>query len=334
MKLLRTFSFLALIGFISCNNGKSQKYLPSSIGAVNRVTVVMENELWKGEVGDKVREHFAATAIGLTWEESILTLTHVPPEVFSGSLQSTKAILLVKKDTANVAELKSDIYATPQRIAVFKGQTNADIMANIDAKADEIIASYKAMELKETQTRLLKSLNKEGVLEEKFNITMSVPSIYRVVYQTDNVVRMDREIQKGNMNIIVYEMPMNSFETDSTLVRDIVKMRDSIGALYVPGPDVPNKVTYMRTEPAFSPSIFFEEIAGRKAIEVRGIWDIKNYPMAGPFLTYIIDDPTNNRKLVVEGFTFAPATNKRDEMFRLEAIMKTVNFSSVQTSVK
>lgn len=326
MKTLKILVFFSFIGLFSCNNGKSQNYLPRSIGAVNQVTVVMENELWKGQVGDKVREHFAATAVGLTWQESILTLNQIPPKVFSGSLLSTKAILLVKKDTADVAELKSDIYATPQRMAVFKGQTDEEIMADIDAKAEEVIASYKAMHLKETQTRLLKSLNKEGVLEEKFNITMSVPSIYKVVGQDDGFVRMDREIQKGSMNIIAYQMPLNSFTKDSTLIRDIVRMRDSIGALYIPGPDVPNKVTYMRTEPAFSPSIFTAEIAGRKAIEVRGIWDIKNYPMAGPFLTYIIDDAVNNRKLVVEGFTFAPATNKRDDMFRLEAIMKTTQF--------
>ncbi|MFK7813221.1 MAG: DUF4837 family protein [Maribacter sp.] len=327
MKALRIIVFFSIIGLVSCNNGKSKNYLPSSIGAVNHVTVVMDNELWKGQVGDKVREHFAATAVGLTWQESILTLRQVPPEVFSGSLLSTKSILLVKKDSIDVAELKSDIYATPQRMAVFKGQTDEEIMADIDQKADEVIASYKAMELKETQTRLLKSLNKEGTLEEKFNITMSVPSIYKVVGQGDRFVRMDREIQKGHMNIIAYEMPVNSFSVDSTLIREIIQMRDSIGALYIPGPDVPNKVTHMRTEPAFSPSIFSAEIAGRKAIEVRGIWDIKNYPMAGPFITYIIDDVPNNRKMVVEGFTFAPATNKRDNMFQLEAIMKTMRFT-------
>lgn len=326
MKTLRIVAFLSFIGFVSCNNGKSQNYLPRSIGPVNQVTVVMDNELWKGKVGDKVREHFAATAVGLTWQESILTLNQIPPKVFSGSLLSSKSILLVKKDTANAAELKLDVYATPQRMAVFKGQSDEEIMAGIDAKAEEIIASYKAMDLKETQTRFLKSLNKEGILEEKLNITMSVPSIYKVVGQDDRFVRMDREIQKGHMNIIAYEVPANSFSVDSTLVTEIVQMRDSIGSLYIPGPDVPNKVTHMRTEPAFSPSVFMAEIAGRKAIEVRGIWDIKNYPMAGPFITYIIDDEPNNRKLVVEGFTFAPATNKRDDMFRLEAIMKTIQF--------
>ena len=51
------------------------------------------------------------------------------------------------------------------------------------------------------------------------------------------------------------------------------------------------------------------------------------YPMAGPFLTYIINDKENNRKLILEGFVFAPATKKRDYMFELEAILKSVHFN-------
>jgi hypothetical protein len=326
MKFFKALPLLLFAVLMSCNRGGKQKYLPSSIGAINQITVVMDNELWKGEVGDKVREHFAAPAIGLTWNESIFTLNHVPPKVFTGAIQNSRAIVYVEKDSVNKADVSKDVYATPQNIVIIKGETDKELIENIDAKAEQSIATFKKVELEETQKRLLKSLNKEGVLEEKFNISMNVPSIYKVGAQEDNFVWMDREIQKGHMNIIAYEMPAGSFPADSTLVRDIVRMRDSIGKLHVPGPDVPNKITYMRTEPAFSPSVFAIEIGGMKGIEVRGIWDIKNYPMAGPFLTYIINDKENDRYMVVEGFTFAPATNKRDDMFRLEAIMKTIRF--------
>jgi hypothetical protein len=180
------------------------------------------------------------------------------------------------------------------------------------------------MEIAEAQNRFGRSLNKEGVLQEKFGISLKIPSIYKVGKQEDNFVWFDREIQKGTGNIIVYEMPADSFENDSTLVKDIISMRDSIGEKYVPGPDVTGKVTYMRTEPAYAPAIFPVEIAGLNGVEVRGIWDIKNYPMAGPFLTYILNDKANNRKLVLEGFVFAPATEKRNDMFELEAILKTL----------
>ncbi|CAN0603487.1 unnamed protein product [Ectocarpus sp. 12 AP-2014] len=156
---------------------------------------------------------------------------------------------------------------------------------------------------------------------------MKIPSIYRVGREEDNFVWIDRQIQKGNMNIIAYTMPWDSFKNDSTFVQDIVKMRDSIGGLYIGGEDVPGKKNHMITEKAFSPYVFPAEVSGKKAAEVRGIWEMSAYPMAGPFLTYIINDKENNRKLVLEGFVFAPATKKRDYMFELEAILKSVQFN-------
>jgi len=130
------------------------------------------------------------------------------------------------------------------------------------------------------------------------------------------------------MNIIAYSVPWNTFDNDSTFVQDIIKMRDSIGKLFIPGEPIPGKENYMITEKAFSPYVFPAEVSGKKAAEVRGIWEMSGYPMAGPFLTYIINDKPNNRKLILEGFTFAPATEKRDYMFELEAILKTLKFNT------
>ena len=326
MKHFRALFLLIFVLAISCKESKNQKYLTGSIGAINSVTVVVENDLWKGEVGDKIREHFASPAIGLTWDEPIFTLNQVPKKVFTGTIRNTRSIIYVELDTLNETGIKSDMYATPQRVAVIKGKTEQELIQNISEKAQGIIDTFQELELKETQTRFLKSLNKEKALTEKFNVKLNVPSIYKVGRQEDNFVWIDRQIPKGHANLIAYAMPGNSFSNDSTLVSDIVRMRDSIGAKYLPVEDIPGKITHMRTEPAFSPSVFETEIAGRKAYEVRGIWDVKNDFMAGPFLTYIIDDEANNRKLILEGFTYAPATNKRDDMFQLEAILKTVRF--------
>ncbi len=321
---------LFLVAIVSCKDENQKSYKPNSIGAINSLAVVMDTELWQGEVGDKIREHFAAPVMVLTQDEPLFTIEQMPKRVFTGTTRNRRLVLYVQKDTLNVAHIKTDLYASPQKIGVIKGITEKEIIENIDEKADEIITAFKELELEVSQKNFLKSLNKEKALEEKFGISIDLPSIYRIDKQQDNFVWIAREIQKGNMNIIAYSMPSDSFKNDSTLVKDIVRMRDSIGQKYIPGPDVKGKVTYMRTEPAFSPAIFPVEIAGRKAVEVRGIWDVKNYPMAGPFISYIINDKENDRILVLEGFTFAPATNKRDDMFQLEAILKTVKFHSQQ----
>ena len=319
----------ALLVLNSCKDSKpAKKYLPPSTGGINSLMVVMDNELWQGGVGDRVREYFAQPALGLSPEQAIFSITQIPPQVFSGAVSQSRSVLYVEQDTLSLAHIKTDVYASPQKVAVIKGEGYNQLIDNIDSIANRAIASFKMLELKEAQKRFTRSLNKEKALEEEFGAQLTIPSVYQVGKQEENFVWMDRQIQKGTMNIIAYTMPMNSFDNDSTFVSDIIKMRDSIGKKYIPGPDVPGKKTYMITERAFAPYVFAAEINGMKAAEIRGIWEIQNYPMAGPFLTYIINDTANNRKLVIEGFTFAPSTQKREYMFELEAILKTLKIQS------
>ena len=327
MKKIITLALAGILVLLSCNTTPKKTYLPESIGAINSLAVVMDNRLWEGKVGDHVRQHFAAPVPGLPWEEPLFTINQLPEKSFSGSILNTRSILFIAKDTLSLAHIKTNLYAAPQKVGVVKGTTEDEIIKNLDAKADEMIKAFKDLEIAEAQKRFLKSLNKETVLEDKLGINLSLPSIYKVGKQENNFVWIDRQIQKGTMNIIAYDIPANLFKSDSTFIKDIVNMRDSIGKKYIPGPDVPDKITYMMTEKAFAPYVYPVEISGRKAVEVQGIWEISGYPMAGPFLTYIINDEKNNRKVVIEGFVFAPATEKRDYMFELEAILKTVKFT-------
>ncbi len=318
---------MAILGLsIACKEEGKADYLPESVGAMNTLTVVIDNDLWNSSVGDAIRENYTAAAQGLTWDEALFSVTQIPQQIFSGAIRNTSSVLYVMEDTLNVAHMKSNMYAKPQKVGVIKGLNKEELIANINKTAPDFIKDFKALEIGKAQKRFEKSLNKEKALENKFDISMKIPSIYRVGREEDNFVWIDRQIQKGNMNIIAYTMPWDSFKNDSTFVKDIIKMRDSIGGLFIGGEDVPGKKNHMITEKAFSPYIFPAEVSGKKAAEVRGIWEMSAYPMAGPFLTYIINDKENNRKLILEGFVFAPATKKRDYMFELEAIMKSVQF--------
>ena len=46
--------------------------------------------------------------------------------------------------------------------------------------------------------------------------------------------------------------------------------------------------------------------------------------MAGPFVNYAIEDKVNNRYLVAEGYVYAPSVDKREYVFELEAIIKSI----------
>lgn len=330
MKKFRTlFVAMAIVALAACNSGSQERFLPPSTGPVNSLMVVMDTELWKGPVGDKIRDEFAAQIIGLPQIEPLFTITQLPPRVFKGTTTYSRSILYVEKDSTTLAHIKTNAYSKPQKVAVITGPTDDIMIKKLDSLAPIAIKEFKAVEIAEAQNRFKRSLSKDKALEEEFGISLQVPSLYKVGKHEKNFVWMDIQIPKGTMNIIAYAMPWDSFKNDSTFVQDIVRMRDSIGEKYIPGP---YENTYMITEKAFAPYVFPAEIGGKKAAEVKGVWEIHGYPMAGPFLTYIINDKEHNRRMILEGFTFAPSTEKRDYMFELEAILKTVNFDPAPAS--
>ena len=54
------------------------------------------------------------------------------------------------------------------------------------------------------------------------------------------------------------------------------------------------------------------------------MWEIKGAYMGGPFVNYAIEDKINNRYLVAEGYVYAPSQDKRENIFELEAIIKSI----------
>ncbi len=322
-----TLSLLLVLG-LSCKDTKKGTYKPESIGATNTLIVVVDNELWKGEVGDEIREIYAAPYVGLPQDEPLFSMQQVPPDIFTGSVRKSRNILYVEQGSENTIGLQEDRYAKPQRFALVKGMDVNQIVRALKDSSPKFIKSFKDLEVAQAQKRFMRSLSKETALQNRLNISMQVPSAYKVGKEEENFVWIDRQIPKGNMNLIAYSLPRERFNKDSTLVHDIVHVHDSIGARYIPGPEVIGKTTHMRTEPAYAPAVVPTELGEHMALEVRGIWDIKNFPMAGPFLMYIITDDSRDRLVVVEGFTFAPAAKKRDAMFELEAIIKTLAIPS------
>jgi hypothetical protein len=108
-------------------------------------------------------------------------------------------------------------------------------------------------------------------------------------------------------------------ESDSTIV-EIIKIRDEVTKTKIPGEDG----IYMTIEDAYVPSMYETIIDNKKAFEVRGIWEIKGQYMAGPFITYAIKDEVNKRYLIADGYVYAPSLEKRDLVFELESILKSI----------
>src|SRR5690606_8673647 len=229
--------------------------------------------------------------------------------------------LFVKVNTGKAADFKvfKDPFAYPQSGILITGMNNQEILDQINENSDEIIRVFKNTEIREKQRRIKKALKDDKKLKEELGISLKFPSAYRYAIELEDFFWIRKDIPKGMMEIIIYEVPMHVSEKDTNIIGNIIKMRDSIGQAHIPGPV---EGSFMKTEEAYAPYLNEVKLDGRFAYETRGTWDVQNAFMAGPFVNYAVRDEKNNRYVILEGFAFSPATANRDNMFEFEAILK------------
>lgn len=318
-------TFLSLIFLISCKDNPAEKnaVLTESNGKINNVSIIIDENLWNGEIGDSIRKKFAAPVDGLRNEEPLFTLNQYPTKIFEGFVRNSRNIIVVEKSNQSGFSFKEDEFAKPQQVFYIVGKNRDEILATLEKKANEIIQSIKQGEIVENQIRLKKAAIEDQKVRDRFGVALTIGYGYKYDMVEDNFLWIRKEFNSGYNSILVYEMPINVIENDSNVVNNIVKMRDSIGKQFIHG-TLDN--TWMTTEEDYSPYFFNISIAGRKTYETKGNWYLKNDFMAGPFINYAIKDTKNNRFLVLEGFTYNPSNSKRDLVFELEAIIKSVKF--------
>lgn len=314
--------FFVLFVLTGCGDGKDDPVVVStSSGNINNVTVVMDNELWTGEVGEAVRAHLAAPVDGLPQEEPLFSLSQMPPEAFSGFARKNRTFLQIRKGEESGIKVADNAYARPQKGILISGENNEEIISIIDENAENIIATFRNTELKEQQRRIKKSLQNDKKLEENLGVSMKFPTAYRYAKESDDFFWIRKDIPTGSMEILVYEVPRHVIEKDTNIIGNIIQMRDSIGQTHIPGR---LDDTYMITEAAYAPYLFESQIDGKFAWESKGMWEVKGDFMAGPFLNYAVLDEENDRYVILEGFAFSPSARKRENMMELEAILRSV----------
>jgi len=300
---------------------KEGRYLPSSGGTTNLLTIVSDNSLWNGEVGDATRAIFAAPVYGLNQEEPTFTLKQMSPKAFHEFVKESRTFVELKKGAPKGIQFVNDVYASPQLGIIVSGENNEELISVLKENTIVMTEKIKSVEVANKIAEITKNKLDIEEISDVFGIDLTVLFSYRIAKKIDKFVWLRKDIKNGDMNLMIYEIPYGTIKNDSLTINNIVKLRDSIGEAHIPGPV---KNSYMITEKYFSPYLGKTTIDGKSVLETRGVWDVKNDYMSGPFINYIIDDKKNNRQLVLEGFTYAPQIAKRDYMFELEAMIRSI----------
>lgn len=327
--LLLVFTIILLV---SCKDkGSNKEILLDSSGNINNVSVVLDNELWDGSVGDAIRSVLAAPIYGLPQDEPLFTISQIPPSVFTGFVTKNRTVLKIEVSNNSDIQILDNVYAQPQKVVVISGKSRQDIIDRIVENAPKIVTTFRNEEIAERQRQMSKSPHKYKSIEKKLGLTIQFPSAYRISKESENFFWIRKDITTGTTNLMIFEVPYSAIKRNDSLVNQIVKIRDSIGKIYIKGrqdgeisANGEKIESYMTTEDAYAPYVHETILDNKATIEAKGIWDLKEDFMGGPFINYAIEDKINKRWIIVEGFAFAPSVEKRDYMLELEAIIKSI----------
>ena len=235
--------------------------------------------------------------------------TEILSLIKSKSSQDDKVDISEKEGVFNF----KNTYASPQRIIQITADSPNKIIEIINENLNSIYSTIYFNEIQEKQRRISKNLSQTDAIRNNIGVSLKFPSAYRVAKADTNFVWIRRDVETGSVNLFVHRHT-------GLINQSIIEKRDSISKIYIHGP-VEN--THMSTDLIYTPNTQEINVGGKQVFETRGLWEIEGQFMAGPFLNFQIklgDDDF----IMLDGFVYSPGSTKREYIFELEAIMRSL----------
>lgn len=303
----------------SCKDGPQLKQNVS--GKTGEVIVVMNKNYWEAGPGQMLRSILAVDFPYLPQREPLFSLFNIQESAFSSLFQVSRNIIICninpKLEETKIV-IQKDIWAAPQIVITVSGPSEEAVTEKLASQNDLLRNALEQAE----RNRVIKNSKKyeEAAIRKQVLKTLGgspyFPTGYRIKKQSGNFIWIAYETTYTTQGIFIYSYPYRS-EDDLTLSR-IIAERNRMLEKEVPGP-LDN--TYMTTHTIIEPSLRWVTYNKREFVEVRGLWDVKNDFMGGPFVAHCFYDKENENIIVLEAFVYAPRYPKRDYLRQVESII-------------
>ena len=310
----------AVLSLASCKNTKP--LLPNVSGKAGEIIVAIEKADWEGSLGSGVRDLLACDCPYLAQKEPLYTLVNVPPGSFGDLFKVHRNIVFFnissQVDSTGVLYRK-DVWAAPQCM-VQVNAPSADKAAELLETEGKTIVSF--IEQAERDRVIRNSIRyEEREIAEKvgavFGGSPHFPMGYKIKKLTDDFGWIADEKQYTMQGILIYKYPATR-AADELSVKNIIAERNAVLKANVPGMF---ENTWMTTGEYMPPQIEFLRYRGRDFAQVRGLWEVENDYMGGPFVSHSFYSPDGDNVIVAEAFVYAPKYDKRQYLRQVESIL-------------
>ena len=325
MKRILTYLAFALAALtvISCSESKRrQALLPNISGKAGEVIVVIDKGQWEGAVGTVLRDTLACDYPYLPQREPLFTLINVAPVGFTQMFQLHRNIVIVniKPDVTEPGIIyRNDVWARPQcvirinaadadtAIQLIKDESKKIVATLEQAERDRVIANAKKYE----ELSLAPEVAKMAGGSPHF------PSGYKLKKKTDDFIWIEYNPQYVTQGILIYKYPVvegeQMMDLDNILENSNEMLKKNVPGMF--------DNTYMTTSSIVRPSIEYKRFKGLDFAEIRGLWEVQNDFMGGPFVSHAFYSQDGKDVIVLQAFVYAPKYDKRHYLKQVESVI-------------
>lgn len=324
--ILKLAALMLIIGSMlsACGNKEPKdrtKYLPSITGNAGEVLVVINKGYWEGELGSKLREILAGEYPFLPQREPVFKLFNATPGGFTGSYLMHRNIVIVNVsseiDTTGV-RLSADAWAKPQIIVTVSATTPEEAGELIDNNRELIINSIEQAE----RDRLIANSTKYEDRDVRLAVTKNIggspyfPRGFTMKKNTPEFMWISQETTYVNQGILIFKFPYT--DTAQLSPAYLKQKLHDLWQANVPGM---RENSYMTFNKVIDPGFNTLKYNGMTMVEMRGLWEVENDYMGGPFVCHIFPDRNRENIIILNAFVYAPKYDKRKYLRQVESII-------------
>lgn len=321
------FLLLVVALFASCSNkNKTSIFTPPSSGLPYEVLVVCDKDTWEAPAGRALFDVLDTDVPAIPQSERSFRISFTEPTGFSRLLKSFRNIIEVKIDKTQFTQTKfkytKDKYAAPQMIMTIQSPSAEEFTEYVTKNSQVIIDFFTSTEMNRELKELKEAYNKTFLdsVKKKFGCELLITrNIHSIKSGKDFLWASDISNSNSSIqNYVIYSYPYTS--VDNFTRDNFMQKRDSVMKINIPG-NRPDR--YMATDTMFV-DVYDTEFRQRYMQVAKGLWQMENDMMGGPFVSHQMVDEKNGRVIVVETFLYAPNKKKGNQIRKLEAALFTL----------
>ncbi|MGI6479409.1 MAG: DUF4837 family protein [Salinivirgaceae bacterium] len=307
--------------------------MASGGGREGEVVVVLNEEFQEGEAGKIIDQYLRGPYLILPQYEPLFKLYVISWYSFSETFKAYRNI--VKVDIGSkYQESKALLQQNKnQTVVTLTAPTVHDFVELFEKHGTQIVNALSKSEREFAKRQIKKGdeVNLQKYLKNKHHVDMIIPQGYSIRKDTTDFVYLALETNELTLGIMIYYYPY--IDKKAFTIDNLLSKRDSICKKHIKGPLYPEKMSYMTTSrDPFTPLLKESMIDNMYVAEIRGLWNVTDDFMGGPFLSTSRVDEERNRVVTVEGFVYYPSENKRKFMRWFEVITESVTFPKKETT--